>query len=84
MSSDKMSPPVEIPIDALSAETLDAVIESFILREGTDYGREETDLATKKNQVRHQLERGKVKIAFDPDSESVTLLTERDWKKLRS
>lgn len=75
-------PPVEIPMDALSAEILDAVIESFVLREGTDYGRQEVELETKIEQVKKQLAKGLVKIVFDPNSESVTLLTDKEFKKL--
>lgn len=76
-------PPLEVPTEALSPETTRALIESFILREGTDYGRNEVDHTTKVEQVERQLQAGKVKIIFDPNTESVTLMTERDWKKLR-
>ncbi len=77
-------PPIEIPMEALSVETLHSVIESFVLREGTDYGRQEIELESKINQIKKQIQAGKVRIAFDPVSESVTLLTENDWKKLTS
>lgn len=74
-------PPVEIPIDQLSEETLAAVIESFILREGTDYGREEVAYDTKAEQVKRQLARGDIKIVFDPNTESITFLTKDEWRK---
>ena len=35
---------IEIPVDRLSAEVLNAVIEEFILREGTDYGVQEAGM----------------------------------------
>lgn len=76
-------PPILVPPDALSDQILMAVIESFVLREGTDYGREEVSLETKIKQVQGQLQSGKVKIVFDPGTESVTLMTDRDWKKLK-
>lgn len=76
------APPVEIPMEALNSETLRAVIESFILREGTDYGWQEADHDTKIEQIKRQLQNGKIKIAFDPASESVTILTANEWKKL--
>ena len=44
-------PPVEVPLDALGEDTVRAIIESFILREGTDYGREEVGFETKVTQV---------------------------------
>jgi uncharacterized protein YheU (UPF0270 family) len=43
---------IEIPADKLSAEVLHAVIEEFILREGTDYGSYEVSLENKIDQVR--------------------------------
>lgn len=74
--------PVEIPLDALSPEALAGIIDNFILREGTDYGSVEVSHETKIRQVQKQLERGEVKIAYEASSESVSLLTLRDWQKL--
>lgn len=76
-------PPVEVPREALSAEALNGIIESFILREGTDYGRDEVGLEKKMDQIHKQLDRGHIKIVFDAESESVTLMTEHDWRKLQ-
>jgi uncharacterized protein YheU (UPF0270 family) len=77
------APPLEVPIQALSPEILRALIESFILREGTDYGRNEVEFETKVEQIEKQLKKGQVRIIFDPITESVTLMTDRDWKKSR-
>ncbi|HEY8495142.1 MAG TPA: YheU family protein [Myxococcota bacterium] len=66
--------PVEVPIDALSAEALQGVIESFVSREGTDYGEVERTLAEKVADVRRQLERGEARIVFDPETESVNIV----------
>jgi hypothetical protein len=52
---------------------LQALIESFVLREGTDYGVEEVPLATKVGQVVRQLQRGEAQILFDPETESVDI-----------
>ena len=76
------TPPIEIPLDRLSAEVLDSLIESFVLREGTDYGAYEFSLDQKKSQVAKQLQAGRIKIVFDPDSESVTLMTKEEWSRL--
>ncbi len=67
-------PPVEIPAHRLSAEALRGVIESFVLREGTDYGAQEVSFEAKVEQVRRQLLRGEVRIFFEPASGSVTLV----------
>ena len=68
---------MDIPYTELSRETLTAVIEEFITREGTDYGDVEYSLADKIRHVRRQLELGEVKITFDPDSETCTLVSTR-------
>ena len=64
---------VEVPAAQLAPETLQALIESFVLREGTDYGVQEVTLASKVAQVVHQLQRGEARIVFDPATESVDI-----------
>lgn len=65
--------PVEIPYRELSSEALRGLIESFVLREGTDYGERECSLEQKVSQVRAQIERGVARILFDPQTRSVTV-----------
>ncbi len=72
---------IEIPLDRLSPDILNAVIEEFILREGTDYGALETSLDSKITQVRRQLDRGDVLITFDPVTENCTLLTRHQFAR---
>ena len=66
--------PVRIPVEELDEETLRALVESFVNREGTDYGRVEQSFEAKVADVMHQLERGEAEIVFDPETESVTIL----------
>jgi len=73
MSSEEVPEPVEVPYGELPGELLNAVIESFVLREGTDYGEKELSLEDKVARVISQLKRGEAKILFDPESESVTI-----------
>ena len=82
MNEESQQPPIEVPLSALSADALCGMIESFILREGTDYGVNEVTLESKIKQVRKQLEYGDIKIVFDPNTESATLVTMSEWKKL--
>lgn len=70
-------PPVEVPYRELSPDALRAVIESFVLREGTEYGEREISLEAKVDQVMRQLDRGEVKILFDPTSESIDIVVNR-------
>ena len=66
--------PIRVAPDALEPDTLRAVIESFVLREGTDYGVHETSLEDKVAQVLRQLRRGEAHITFDQATESVNLV----------
>ncbi len=65
--------PVVVPHGQLEPETLRAVIESFVLREGTDYGEREYSLDQKVARVTGQLDRGDVRIIFDPDSGTIDI-----------
>lgn len=71
-------PPVHVAPDDLSPETLRAVIESFVLREGTDYGPQERTLDDKVAQVLAQLRRREAQIVFDPVSETVSIVLARE------
>ena len=72
-SGEPSTDPVVVPHAELSPEILRAVIESFVLREGTDYGEHEFSLDQKVGKVRRQLERGEAQILFDPETESVAI-----------
>jgi uncharacterized protein YheU (UPF0270 family) len=66
--------PVAVPYTQLSTEALRGVIESFVLREGTEYGEREFSLSEKRLHVMHQLERGEAQIMFDPQSQSIDIV----------
>lgn len=57
----------------LAPETLRAVAEEFVLREGTDYGDREASLDAKVGQVMRLLEKGKIQLVFDAETESCDL-----------
>ncbi len=48
-----------IPHKDLSADTLQAMVEEFVTRSGTDYGSNEAAMAEKVQQVVRQLEKAK-------------------------
>ncbi len=75
--------PIEIPKEALSAHALRGVIDSFVQREGTDYGAHEVAYETKVEQIFKQIEKGHVRIVFDPNTESVSLVTEQEFRRLQ-
>jgi uncharacterized protein len=64
---------VVVPYTELAAELLHAVVESYVLREGTDYGEKEFSLEDKVEHVIGQLRRGQAQIVFDPETESVSV-----------
>ena len=66
--------PIPIPPSELSAEALRGVVESFVLREGTDYGARQYSFDEKVEQVMEQLRRGEAQILFDTDTQSVTIV----------
>lgn len=65
--------PVVVPYTELAPDLLHAVVESYVLREGTDYGEKEFSLEDKVLHVISQLERGEARIVFDPETESVSI-----------
>ncbi len=70
-------PPVVVPPDELDPATLRAVVESFVLREGTDYGAREFSLEEKVAHVLARLGRHEARIVFDPDTETVSIVDAR-------
>ena len=73
--------PVTVPYTELSADALQGVIDSFILREGTDYGDRTFSHEQKVAQVLRQLERGEARILFDPLDSSVTIVAVQPGRK---
>lgn len=73
-----------IPYQQLAPTTLEALIEAFVLREGTDYGDTELSLADKVALVLQQIKQGQVVICYSEQEETVDLLTERAYRQLLS
>jgi uncharacterized protein len=65
---------VVVPYTELAADLLHAVVESYVLREGTDYGEREFSLADKVAHVINRLKSGEAQIVFDPESETVSIV----------
>jgi uncharacterized protein YheU (UPF0270 family) len=62
-----------VPWQDIAPETLDNLIREFVLREGTDYGEQEVDLATKVEQIKQQLQAGLVVVVYSELHESVDI-----------
>lgn len=63
-----------IPLDTLPKETVSAIIESFVLREGTEYGSEDISLSDKIQQVYQQLKQGSALLVYSELHETVNIL----------
>ena len=74
--------PVAVPYTELSDEALRGVVESFVLREGTDYGERDVSHEEKVAQVIRQLERREAQIMFDPLDSSVTIVVVKPGDRL--
>jgi len=70
-----------IPYQSLDSETLNNLIESFILREGTDYGEAEISLTDKSQKVLQQVKEGNVLILYSELEESVTLIHKQQFNE---
>jgi uncharacterized protein YheU (UPF0270 family) len=69
-----------IPLDQLPYETLIAIIEGFILREGTEYGAEDISKEAKISQVKKQLEQGSAVLVYSELHESINILPSEQFK----
>jgi uncharacterized protein len=68
---------MEIPYSELKEDTLIHIIESFVLREGTDYGHNDINLEQKVSAVKAQLESGKAIIVYNPDDQSLSIVVRK-------
>lgn len=62
-----------IPYTELPPDTLRALVEEFVSREGTDYGEQEWSFADKVEQVIEQLRNGEAVIEYSELHESCTI-----------
>ncbi|QCP61128.1 MULTISPECIES: YheU family protein [Pantoea] len=69
-----------IPWQELEADTLENLIETFVLREGTDYGEQERSLLQKVTDVRRQLERGDVVLVWSELHESINIMPKGEFR----
>jgi uncharacterized protein len=74
---DRPLPPIVVPHTELSADALAGVIQSFVLREGTDYGERDVSFETKVSQVLRLLERREAQIVYDQNTESIDIVIRR-------
>ena len=64
-----------IPWQRLSADTLQALMEEYVTRDGTDYGVREIPLEERVYKLRKMLNDGEVIISYDEETGSCTFLS---------
>ena len=72
---------IVIPYDQLPPDTLQALLEEFATRDGTDYGDEEVSLADKVAQLRVQLGRRQILIVYDVGLEQANVVTQEQYQQ---
>jgi uncharacterized protein YheU (UPF0270 family) len=73
---------VEIPPARLQPDVLQALLEEFATRDGTDYGERETSLVQKVESLARQLTQGDIKLLYDADSEYWDLVAQDEATRL--
>lgn len=68
-----------IPWQSLAESTLHNVLDSFILREGTDYGVRELSLAEKRGRLLAQLQAEKVVIVWSELHQSLDIKDKKSF-----
>jgi hypothetical protein len=77
-STEPPDPPgLIIPTDSLQPETLRAIVEEYVTREGTDYGAATHSLDEKVAQVMRQLARGEAQVSFDSVAGTIDIIPHR-------
>lgn len=75
--------PIVVPYRELSESALRGVLESFVLREGTEYGEHDVSLDQKVAQVLRQLERGEAQVVFHAALESIDIVVPKPTRRSR-
>ncbi len=63
-----------IPYDSLAAETLEAILDDIVSRDGTDYGDYDLSVAQKREQALRFLRKGEAVLLFDTESETIKMV----------
>lgn len=70
-----------IPWQSLEQDTLNNILDSFILREGTDYGERELSLAEKREKLLSQLQADNAVIVWSELHQSLDIKDKKSFLK---
>lgn len=68
-----------IPWQEIAPDTLERLIEAFVLREGTDYGEHERSLTDKVADVKQQLKSGEAVLVWSELHETVNIMPRKQF-----
>ncbi|MBS9403207.1 YheU family protein [Halomonas sp. TRM85114] len=71
---------IEVPYRMLPGETLDALLEAFVTRQGYDTTDTGEGMRGWVGQLKSQLERGELLIAHDLQTETTEVITLAQWR----
>ena len=71
---------IEVPSRMLPGDTLDALLEAFVTRQGYDTTDTQEGMHGWVAQLKRQLERGELLIAHDLKTESTEVMTLAQWR----
>ncbi len=71
-----------IPCEKLSLEALQALIEEFVTRDGTDTGYEKKSLVNDVAMVKRQLKKGDAVIVYDNSTKTCNIVPRDHLKKI--
>lgn len=70
-----------IPWQELDPDTLNNLLEHFVLQEGTEYGEQDVSLADKVEAVRQQLRQGSAVIVYSELHESINIVSKESLSR---
>lgn len=73
---------VQVPHQRLQTEVMQALLEEYASRDGTDYGEREFSLQHKVDSLLAQIQSGELCILYDVDSEEWDLLPREQAEEL--
>jgi len=69
---------IQVPVAQLQPDTLQALLEEYASRDGTDYGEVELTLEQKVGNLRRQLQGGELRILYHLETEQWDLVRAED------
>ncbi len=73
---------VAVPVTRLQADVLQALLEEFASRDGTDYGERECSLQQKVEDLGRQIACGELQLLFETESEHWDLVPREEAARL--